>query len=553
MVRKITLGLLLCSLLAACATNVVPVETHTLTAPVTPTATTSPVTISPWPATLTPTPPPTDTPQPTLPSIPLSVADAQGAQVEVVGYIERRAQSVFVRGDHAYVGFGPELAVLDVSDPTRPEQTSTVTLPTDGDVVDVYAASNGYAYATAAEIGLRAVDISSFTAPVEIGFFSTPETSAHVVVAGRYAYVAAGDSGLWAIDVSNPAIPFEAGSYDTPGYAWDVAVAGDYAYVADRDSGLRVVNVSDPADPIEVGVYDAPGAVNSVVVADGYVYVADWVGGLRVLDISDPTDPVEVGSYHTQHAWSVAVQGRYAYVADTYDGLRVMDVSDPSYPIEVGFYETAGAANDVAVADEYVYVAGEGGLFILRFAPPADVARPAPTPTAPVVNTSILAPAPTPTPMPCPVVIASSFYYRLKMYPDVRAALGCPIDWQQQTWVAEERFQYGRMFWQKDTDMIHVLYRSSSTFQLTPNMYFEGDPEDACPTAGNAPAGLFKPGRGFNRQWCNIAIAKSLLGWATEEEVGYNTVWQKFEHGHMLLNRWNQLFVFHDDGTWNRY
>jgi hypothetical protein len=472
----------------------------------------------------------------------------------VVGYVERRSQSVFVQGDCAYVGYGPELAVLDVSDPARLEQVGAVTLTLSRDVANVYVASNGYAYVAAVEEGLRTVDVSTPAAPVEVGFCSTPEAGFHVAVAGHYAYVAAGDDGLWVIDISNPAVPFEVGSYDTPGYAWDVAAVDSYAYVADRDGGLLVLDVSDPAAPVEVGVYDAPGAVNGVAVANGYAYVADWVGGLRVVDVSDPADPVEVGSYRTQHAWDVAVQGHYVYIADTYDGLRVVDVSNPDDPVEAGFHAVPGAANAVAVADDYVYVAGERGLFILRFTLPADAARLSPTPTTPPTKAPIpVAPAPTLTPTPCPLSIASEFSYRLNLYSDVLLALGCPTSLRRQTWTAEERFQYGRMFWQQDTDMIHVLYGSSGTFQLTPNMYFEGDPEDACPTAGNAPAGLFKPRRGFNRQWCNIASAKYLLGWAVEEEVGYNTVWQRFEHGHVLLNHLDQMFVFYDDGTWGWY
>ncbi|MCP4589472.1 MAG: hypothetical protein GY842_01880, partial [bacterium] len=509
MVRQIIFGLLLCSLLAACTTGVVPVETSTPTVLPAPTSTPLPA-LTPTALSITPT----------LPSMPLSVTDAQSAQVEVVGYVERRSQSVFVRDGYAYVGFGPELAVLDVSDPAHPGQISTVTLPQGGDVADVYAASNGYTYVSAAEGGLRAVDVSTPAAPVEVGFCSAPDAGFHVAVAGRYAYVAAGDAGLWVIDVSNPAAPFELASYDTPGHAWDVATAGDYAYVADRAGGLLAVDVSDPSAPVGLGSYDAPGAVNGVALANGYAYVADWVGGLRVVDVSDPADPVETGSYATQHAWSVTVQGNYAYVADTYDGLRVVDISDPAAPVEAGFYKAPGAVNDVAVAGEYVYVAGEGGLFILRFSPPAQVSRPEPTPTLPPAKTPRPAPAPTLTPTPCPLSFAPEFSFKFSVYPDVLLSLGCPSSLRQETWIAEERFQYGRMFWQQDTDVIHVLYGGSGTFQLTPNMYFDGDPEDACPTSGNAPDGLFKPRRGFNRQWCNIASVNYLLGWATEEELG---------------------------------
>lgn len=68
---------------------------------------------------------------------------------------------------------------------------------------------------------------------------------------------------------------------------------------------------------------------------------------------------------------------------------------------------------------------------------------------------------------------------------------------------------------------------------------------------GNAPAGLFKPVRGFNWQWCNTASVRDGLGWALEGEAGYNTLWQEFEHGHAFQSRANHIFVFYDDGTWD--
>ncbi len=56
-----------------------------------------------------------------------------------------------------------------------------------------------------------------------------------VAVSGGYAYVADGSSaGLRVIDVSVPSAPVEVGFVDTPGIAGGVAVSGDYAYVATR-------------------------------------------------------------------------------------------------------------------------------------------------------------------------------------------------------------------------------------------------------------------------------------------------------------------------------
>ena len=60
------------------------------------------------------------------------------------------------------------------------------------------------------------------------------------------------------IDVSTPSAPVEVGFVDTPDLALGVAVSGSYAYVADGCDGLRVIDVSTPSSPVEVGFVDTP-------------------------------------------------------------------------------------------------------------------------------------------------------------------------------------------------------------------------------------------------------------------------------------------------------
>jgi hypothetical protein len=59
----------------------------------------------------------------------------------------------------------------------------------------------------------------------------TPGYAQSVAVAGSYAYVAAGTSGLRVINISNPTFPMQAGYYVTPGNARGVAVSGCVAYL----------------------------------------------------------------------------------------------------------------------------------------------------------------------------------------------------------------------------------------------------------------------------------------------------------------------------------
>jgi hypothetical protein len=107
------------------------------------------------------------------------------------------------------------------------------------------AFSDGYAYVAersyAGGSGLRVIDVSDPTAPVQVALVETPGEALGVAVSDGYAYVADGGSGLRVFDVSAPSAPIEVGSYDTPGTAWDVAVAGAYAYVADEEAGLEIL------------------------------------------------------------------------------------------------------------------------------------------------------------------------------------------------------------------------------------------------------------------------------------------------------------------------
>ena len=65
--------------------------------------------------------------------------------------------------------------------------------------------------------------------------------------------------GLRVIDVSTPSAPVEVGTHrHAPGSSYGIAVSGGYAYVADGDGGLRVIDVSTPSAPVEVGFVDTP-------------------------------------------------------------------------------------------------------------------------------------------------------------------------------------------------------------------------------------------------------------------------------------------------------
>jgi len=139
----------------------------------------------------------------------LAPAGAQGeVKLELVGQIGGPTYAIYAVDNYAYIGVGPKLVILDISDPANPAEIGHIVLPVL--VRDIYAVGN-YVYVT------------SYTWRA----FKAEEGSLHV------------------ISIADKANPVKVGSCNIPGGAHNVYVAGDYAYVAAGDAGLRIISVAD--------------------------------------------------------------------------------------------------------------------------------------------------------------------------------------------------------------------------------------------------------------------------------------------------------------------
>lgn len=90
--------------------------------------------------------------------------------------------------------------------------------------------------------------------------------------------------------------------------------------------------------------------------------------------------------------------------------------------------------------------------------------------------------------------------------------------------VAEQAFEFGRMFWIEPVNQIWVLITDAEgkpSWQVFEDTFEEGMTESD-PTI-IAPTGLFQPERGFGKLWRERPELRNALGWALSPEVGYNT------------------------------
>ncbi|MDM8527530.1 PKD domain-containing protein [Anaerolineales bacterium HSG24] len=291
--------------------------------------------------------------------------------LELVGQIGGPTKAVFVEGNYAYIGVGPRLVILDVSNPTHPvEVGKSDVLP---GIVNDITVHGEYAYiANDTDGGLQILNISDPTKPTFVGRYDTAGRARGVAVNGNYAYIANHrnadrKNGLQIINISDPTKPTLVGSYDVDNIAKKVRISGNYAYIVDwgHTAGLKIVDISDPANPTLASRYDVPGNVNDVTVNGNYAYIADHGNGLKIINITDPANPTLVGSYDDNlEAYGVTVSGNYAYLLGfTWGVLGIIDISDPTNPTLIGRYDIPTNVNGdnvdvtVAISGNYVYVA----------------------------------------------------------------------------------------------------------------------------------------------------------------------------------------------------
>ncbi|UCH33402.1 MAG: carboxypeptidase regulatory-like domain-containing protein [Armatimonadota bacterium] len=292
------------------------------------------------------------------------------------------AVALDVSGAYAYVADSSAgLRVIDVSDPTLPVEVA-VGDTSPGAASDVEVVGD-YAYVAAACQGVVIIDITDPENPVRVGNCAFEDANAvRLAIWGDYAYVTAGYGGLRIVDVSDPARPEFVGGIviqtpedEEPMYHRAVAARGRYAYVGVDGCSLNVIDVSDPTAPEQAGDWPEPFIESITLSPYGYAYVTMGSGGVVVLDVSDPPWPYEVSWWTTPTpvAWpsAVAVDSGYAYVADEYAGVRVVDVVDPEQPVEVADSDTPDWALGVAAIGDYAYVAdGLSGMRIYGIANP---------------------------------------------------------------------------------------------------------------------------------------------------------------------------------------
>lgn len=309
--------------------------------------------------------------------------------------------------EYAFIGVENGVAILDITDPTAPEQvgapTGTSTTWRDIEIYQVFDASaqrwRAYAYVTADAVQdvLMLLDLSGLPNGIERVNFQSDHRSAHTdymlnsdftygisqtgetpVLAIAGSNLVGGNHRLYSL--ANPRAPALL-SVSASGYAHDLAsfpikdARKDTQCVNAQsrpvcqvltDFNENTVDVWDVTDPTSRQLLASQPYPNARFVHTGwwtddgrYLYVNDELDErdlglnttIRIFDMADLRTPALVGSWvgptrAIDH--NTYVKGNRLYFANYSEGLTILDITNPVAPVRVGSFDTWPANSDTA-------------------------------------------------------------------------------------------------------------------------------------------------------------------------------------------------------------
>jgi hypothetical protein len=158
--------------------------------------------------------------------------------------------------------------------------------------------SGTWAFVALEQCGLWIVDVSDPTEPEQRSSFRTGGLTLDVCLSGNLAYIA-DFSSLEIVDMTNPSSPRHHGAFTgTSGHERAVGVSGDLAYIAyfyptpeDRLGGLQIVDVADPRRPMTRGRYRLLDFGTDVRVSDDLIFLTAFELGLWIMRYTGNSTP----------------------------------------------------------------------------------------------------------------------------------------------------------------------------------------------------------------------------------------------------------------------
>jgi len=283
--------------------------------------------------------------------------------------------SMALSGDYVYIDDYPEgIIVIDISDPANP----SLLVRNGGFPAGNLFSEGDYLYIAGLD-GMVVVDIANPESLVYMGFFDTWTNPSHILPRWPLAYISEGhfdifEGAVEIVDITDRSAPSLIGRYSHTGGFGLPAAVGSYLYVTvfeESGQDLLTLNISDPARPALAGFNDSID-VEGITFREGYLYGGGY-HGLNIFDLADSVNPEPVYRYQPPAAIGrVSIYDSLAFLPAGESGLWILKITDPSTPQEIGhIQQNVGGARNLVLRDNKAFIAWlRNGLLIYDMSNP---------------------------------------------------------------------------------------------------------------------------------------------------------------------------------------
>ena len=284
-----------------------------------------------------------DVQQPTHPSILSSIKS------------DEYFHSIALANDKIFVSNGNKIEVIDFSQPEKPTTIGAIDISAvSWSKPDGITVKNNYVYVATTEQFLI-IDFSQLTNPNIVGSVRTESSYRNegLSIFKNKAFIAKQDCGVNVIDISKPENPLFVGNIDTPIYTNAITVAGTNAIVA-CDAGIQIIDINTTSTPKIVGSLYRPSLSFCTKIVGNIIYTAGY--GLQIIDISTPTNPKIIGLIGLNSvAQDIVVAGEKVFIAGN-STMEIVDIKDLSNPQILGTLDISSYDSKLFVEGNNVYL-----------------------------------------------------------------------------------------------------------------------------------------------------------------------------------------------------
>lgn len=261
------------------------------------------------------------------------------------------AYGVYVKNAIAYVSDNHGLLIIDVNNAGRPQFLGKVDL---GEMVgDVFVAGERAFLAFGNELIIS--DVSDKTKPFITGRFKSDGRIESVIADERLAFVGYSGNGIKILNIEDPAHLKEICHFATGKSCRGIAVKDHFLYAASSTSGLEIFDISRLEKPVSILTVPGTSGASGVYLKDNILALGSFNNGIKLFDISDPGNPGFIKSLNDSG------ENRHVQLFDRFlitgslKELIIYDITNPSAPEQIASYKTRKGIHDFFFDGRFCY------------------------------------------------------------------------------------------------------------------------------------------------------------------------------------------------------